>query len=54
MNEENKINPADLDGDGKVSIKEKIQFAANQAIEKAGELIAKAKSKKSEDTPDEQ
>lgn len=43
MCEENKTNPADLNGDGKVTIKEQIQYSAMQAKAKAEELAAKAK-----------
>lgn len=43
MCEENKINPADLNGDGKVTFKEQIQYAAQQAMAKAEELTEQVK-----------
>ena len=47
--EENKnqeaLDPRDLDGDGKVTLKEKVQYAAGQAADKAKEIYAEAKDK---------
>lgn len=47
--EENKnqeaLDPRDLDGDGKVTLKEKVQYAAGQAADKAKEIYAEAKEK---------
>lgn len=42
MSEENK-NPMDLDGDGKVTIKERIQYTAMQAKAKAEEIAEQVK-----------
>ena len=47
--EENKpqetIDPRDLNGDGKVSFGEKVQYAAGKAADKAKEVYAEAKEK---------
>lgn len=43
MCDEKKINPADLNGDGKVTFMEQVQYTAGQAKAKAEELAAKAK-----------
>lgn len=43
MCEDKKINPADLNGDGKVTFMEQVQYTAGQAKAKAEELAAKAK-----------
>lgn len=33
------IDPRDLDGDGKVTFKEKVQYTADKAVDKAEELV---------------
>ena len=47
--EENKpqetIDPRDLNGDGKVTLSEKIQYAAGQAAEKAKVVYSEAKER---------
>ena len=50
--EENKnqeaLDPRDLNGDGKVTLSEKVQYAAGQAAEKAKGVYADAKVKAAE------
>ena len=50
--EENKnqeaLDPRDLNGDGKVTLKEKVQYAAGQAVDKAKDVYADAKEKTAE------
>ena len=50
--EENKtqetLDPRDLNGDGKVTLKEKVQYAAGQAAEKAKEVAGKVADKSKE------
>lgn len=43
MCEESKINPADLNADGKVTFKEQVQYAAREAKAKAEELMNQVK-----------
>lgn len=43
MCDEKKINPADLNGDGKVAFMEQVQYTAGQAKAKAEELAGKVK-----------
>lgn len=45
MSEENVKNPMDLNGDGKVTFGEKVQYKAGQAAEKAKDVYAKASEK---------
>lgn len=45
MAEEIKKDPRDLDGDGKVTLSEKIQYGLKQAGEKAGKIVDEAKEK---------
>ena len=40
-----KINSADLDGDGKVTFKEKVQFTAGKVADKSKAAYAEAKDK---------
>ena len=39
------IDPRDLNGDGKVTLKEKVQYTAGQAVDKAKDIYADAKEK---------
>ena len=39
------IDPRDLNGDGKVTLKEKVQYTAGQAVDKAKDMYADAKEK---------
>jgi Ca2+-binding EF-hand superfamily protein len=48
MEEEIKKNPADLNGDGKVSFSEKLQAAAGKVADKAKETYGKAKERTEE------
>lgn len=43
MCDEKKINPADLNGDGKVTFMEQVQYTAGQTKAKAEELAGKVK-----------
>ena len=43
MEEEKKLDPRDLDGDGKVTFEEKVKYAAAQAGKKISEVAAGAK-----------
>lgn len=45
MSEENVKNPMDLNGDGKVTFGEKVQYKAGQAADKAKDVYAKASEK---------
>ena len=45
MEEEKKPDPRDLDGDGKVTLEEKVKFVAAQATKKLNEVVAEAKDK---------
>ena len=42
------IDPRDLNGDGKVTLKEKVQYTANQAVDKAKDVYAEAKEEVAE------
>ncbi len=45
MEEEKKLDPRDLDGDGKVTLEEKFKYAVSQAKEKLEEVVEEAKGK---------
>ena len=39
------LDPRDLNGDGKVTLKEKVQYTAGQAVDKAADALDTAKQK---------
>ncbi|MBR6003004.1 MAG: hypothetical protein IK045_09120 [Bacteroidales bacterium] len=45
MEEDKKLDPRDLDGDGKVTLEEKIKFAAGQASKKLNDVVDEVKGK---------